>query len=61
MMRNKYLVIIEIIWIVTGVLCFYASVMIAMTSGGNKVYIFAAMALVSFLFAWMRHRQRKKS
>jgi hypothetical protein len=51
----------EIIWISTGILSVAAGIRFAFTQGGSKIIIFAVMALVSFLFAWMRHRQRKKS
>jgi hypothetical protein len=60
-MRNSSLLIMEILWIATGVLCLGAGIRIAVTAGGNKVFIFAFMSLVSFLFAWLRHKQRKKS
>jgi hypothetical protein len=50
----------EIIWIVTGILCIGAGIRFAITTGGNKVFIFTLLALVSFLFAWLRHNQRKK-
>jgi hypothetical protein len=55
------LLILEIIWIATGVLCILAGIRFSLTSGGTKIYIFATMALVSFVFAWLRHNQRKKS
>jgi len=60
-MKNSSLLIMEILWITTGVLCFGAGIRIAVTTGGNKVFVFALMSLVSFLFAWLRHKQRKKS
>jgi len=60
-MRNSSLLIMEIIWIATGVLCIAASIRMATTTGGNKIFIFAAMALVSFVFAFLRHKQRKKN
>jgi len=60
-MSNKSLLVIEIIWIVTGTLCVIAGIRFAVTSGGNKIFIFAVMALVSFAFAWFRHNQRKKN
>jgi hypothetical protein len=60
MKKNYYLIIIEIVWIVTGVLCIAATIRIATTSGGNRIYIFALMAVVSFIFAWIRDRQRRK-
>ncbi len=61
MMKNSSLVILEIIWITTGILCIAAVIRIATSTGGSKIYIFALMALVSFVFAWLRHKQRKKS
>jgi hypothetical protein len=60
MMRNSSLLVLEIIWIVTGVLCIAAGIRFAIAGGGGKVFIFALMALISFLFAWLRHKQRKK-
>jgi hypothetical protein len=53
--------VLEIIWIATGTLCIGAGVKNALTTGGNKIFIFALMALISFLFAWLRHKERKKS
>jgi hypothetical protein len=61
MMRNSSILIMEILWITTGVLCLGAGIRIAVTTGGNRVFVFALMSLVSFLFAWLRHKQRKKS
>jgi len=60
-MRNNALLIMEIIWIATGIISLAAGVRFAVTTGGNMVYIFALMAIISFLFAWLRHKQRKKS
>jgi hypothetical protein len=60
-MRNSSLLILEIIWIVTGILSIGAGIRFALTTGGSKIILFALMALISFLFALMRHRQRKKS
>ncbi len=59
-MRNSSLLVMEIIWITTGVLSVVAGISYAITSGGSKVFIFASMALISFVFAWLRHKQRKK-
>jgi hypothetical protein len=61
-MRNSSILVIEIIWIVTGILSIAAGIRNAVTSGsGSKIPIFVLMALVSFIFAIIRHRQRKKS
>jgi len=60
-MRNNSLLVLEIVWIVTGILSTVIAVRIALTSGGNRIWFFLLMALISFLFAWIRHNQRKKS
>jgi Ca2+/Na+ antiporter len=59
-MNKRYLIILEVIWIVTGILCLIAGIRYATRSGGNKTYIFFLLAIVSFLFAWLRDRERKK-
>jgi uncharacterized membrane protein YczE len=60
-MRNSSLLVLEIIWIAVGVLCITAGISFAITSGSSKIPIFALMALICFVFAWIRHNQRKKS
>jgi hypothetical protein len=60
-MRNSSLLVLEIIWIITGILCVAAGIRFAVTTGGSKIFIFALMALISFVFSWLRHKQRKKS
>jgi hypothetical protein len=60
-MRNSSVLAMEIIWIVTGILCLFAAFRLASTTGSNKIPIFAVMALICFVFAWVRHKQRKKS
>jgi hypothetical protein len=60
-MRNSSLLILEIIWIATGILSVAAGIRFAITTGGSKVILFGIMALICFVFAWLRHNQRKKS
>jgi hypothetical protein len=60
-MRNSSLIAMEIIWIAVGVICIAAGIRYAISSGYNKIPIFAIMALTCFVFAWIRHSQRKKS
>jgi hypothetical protein len=60
-MNKKTLLILEIVWIAVGVFCIAAGIRYAIISGGSRVFIFLLMALISFGFALMRHRQRKKS
>jgi hypothetical protein len=59
-MNKRFLLIIEIIWIITGTLCIIAGTIYIIRDSGNRFYIFPILALVSFVFAWLRHRERKK-
>jgi hypothetical protein len=59
-MSNRTLLVLEIVWITVGVLCIAAGTRYAITAGGSKIIIFYVMALISFIFAFIRHRQRKK-
>jgi hypothetical protein len=59
-MNKKFLLVLEIIWITTGVLSIAAGIRYAFRTGGAGIIVFALLALISFLFAWFRHRQRKK-
>jgi hypothetical protein len=60
-MNKKSLLVLEIVWIAVGVLCIAAGISYAFKSAGPRVYVFFLMALVSFTFAFIRHKQRKKS
>jgi hypothetical protein len=59
-MNKRYLIVLEFIWIATGTLCLIAGIRYATGAGGKKTYIFFLLAAVSFLFAWLRDRERKK-
>jgi hypothetical protein len=60
-MNKRSLLILEIVWFAVGIICIAAAIRFAIMTGGSRVLIFILMALVSFAFAWVRHRQRKKS
>jgi hypothetical protein len=59
-MNKRFLLILEIIWITTGTLCLAVGIRSAVISGDSRTFIFLLLALISFLFAWLRHRERKK-
>ncbi len=59
-MNKKYLLIFEIIWLITGILCVVAGIRYIIHGGGKLSFVFPVMAIISFLFAWLRHRERKK-
>jgi uncharacterized membrane protein len=60
-MNKKSLLVLEIVWIIVGVLSIAAGINYSIKTGGTKVYVFFLMALVSFVFGLIRHNQRKKS
>jgi len=60
-MRNSSLMALEIIWFVAGIMCIYAAVRSAMAGEGGRTALFILMTLISFIFALLRHNQRKKS
>lgn len=59
-MNRRYLLVLEIIWISTGILSLAAGIRYFFTTGGKRVFIFIIITIISFLFAWLRHRERKK-
>lgn len=60
-MKNNFILVLEIVWITTGLLCTGAAIRSIISVSINHALIFASMALVSFAFALFRHKQRKKS
>jgi hypothetical protein len=56
-MNKKFILILEIIWIATGILSIAAGIRYAIRTGGSGVLIFVLLSVISFLFAWFRHRQ----
>jgi hypothetical protein len=60
-MKNRTLLILEVVWIIIGIASAAAGIRYAISPGGTRTIVFFAMALVSFLFAWVRHNQRKKN
>jgi hypothetical protein len=59
-MNKKALLVLEVIWITVGVLSLVAGFFYGIKTGGSKVFVFLLMGLVSFVFAYIRHSQRKK-
>jgi uncharacterized membrane protein HdeD (DUF308 family) len=59
-MNKKSLLILEIVWITVGTISLVAGIHYAFKTGGSRVFMFLLMAAVSFLFAGVRHWQRKK-
>ncbi len=59
-MNKKSLLILEIIWTATGFLSLIAAITSATSKGFSGTFIvFFIMSAVSFMFAFLRHRQRR--
>jgi hypothetical protein len=59
-MKNRGLLLLEIVWIIVGIACLAAGTRSVIRTGGYQFIVFFVMALVSFGFAWIRHKQRTK-
>ena len=60
-MNNRVLLALEIAWIIIGILCLAAAVHNRLQADGSRYMIFVLMGVASFVMAWFRHNQRKKS
>lgn len=60
-MNKRTLIILEILWIVIGVLCVAASIHNKITSGGERFLILLGMGILAFIMAFVRDRQRRKN
>jgi uncharacterized membrane protein YbaN (DUF454 family) len=59
-MNKKALMVIEIIWIILGLLCLGIAIREIVTNGLGRAWLFLVMSAVAFLLAGVRDRQRKK-
>jgi uncharacterized membrane protein YbaN (DUF454 family) len=53
--------VIEIIWIILGLLCLGIAIREIVTNGFGRAWLFLVMSAVAFLLAGVRDRQRKKT
>ncbi|MFN8239244.1 MAG: hypothetical protein U0X39_00600 [Bacteroidales bacterium] len=60
-MKNRFALVIEIIWVVVGMFSLYSAARSLKIPGDRHYIVFLLMAMVSFAFALVRHKQRKKS
>ena len=58
-MNKRSLLILEIAWIVIGILCTAAAVHNKLMLDGNRFVLLLLMGIASFVMAWFRHKQRK--
>ncbi len=59
-MNKKSLLLIEIIWIILGLVCLGIAIREITTNGMRQAWLFIVMSAVAFTLAWVRDSQRKK-
>ena len=59
-MNKKALLLIEIVWVVLGLLCLGIAIRELIINGFSKAWLFLVMSAAAFVLAAIRDRQRKK-
>lgn len=59
-MNKKSLLLIEIIWIILGLVCLGIAIREITTNGMRQAWLFIVMSAVAFALARVRDSQRKK-
>jgi hypothetical protein len=59
-MNKKSLLLIEIIWIILGLMCLGIAIRETVINGPGRSWLFFVMAAAAFVLAWLRDSQRKK-
>lgn len=59
-MNKKSLLLIEIIWILLGLMCLGIAIRETITNGFGRAWLFYVMTTAAFVLAWLRDSQRKK-
>ena len=59
-MNKKSLLLIEIIWIILGLMCLGIAIRETAANGLGRAWLFFVMAAAAFVLAWLRDSQRKK-
>ena len=59
-MNKKSLLLIEIIWIILGLMCLGIAIRETVNNGIGRAWLFYVMTAAAFVLAWIRDSQRKK-
>lgn len=59
-MNKKSLLLIEIIWIILGLMCLGIAIRETVNAGIGRAWLFYVMAIAAFVLAGIRDSQRKK-
>lgn len=59
-MNKKSLLLIEIIWIILGLMCLGIAIRETVNNGFGRAWLFYLMAAGALVLAWVRDSQRKK-
>jgi len=58
-MNNKINnIILEVTWIITGILSVLAIFFVIKNGYSSRIFLFVLTAFISFLFAWFHHKRR---
>lgn len=59
-MNKKSLLLIEIIWILLGLMCLGIAIRETVNNGLGRAWLFFVMSAAALVLAWIRDAQRKK-
>ncbi|MCA1740875.1 MAG: hypothetical protein LC630_00070 [Bacteroidales bacterium] len=59
-MNKKSLLLIEIIWVILGIICLGIAIREISANGFKSGLLYLVMAIGAFVLAWVRDSQRKK-
>ena len=59
-MNKKSLLLIEIVWVILGMVCLGIAVREIATNGIRQAWLFFLLSAGAFVLAWIRDSQRKK-
>ncbi len=59
-MNKRSLLLIEIVWIILGLVCLGIAIREIITKGIGQSWLFFLMSAGAFVLAWIRDSQRKK-
>lgn len=60
-MRNKLYIALEILWIITAILCLFAAIHQTYYEGISKSYVFFIFSIVALIMYYLRRQIRKSN
>ena len=59
-MNKKSLLLIEVIWIILGLMCLGIEIQETVSNGISRAWLFYVMTAAAFVLAWLREKKKKK-